>query len=194
MARTEQPAKKSSAAPAGAAVEEMPESLDKVRDILFGGQMRTVETRLQAMEERLLREQKVLRGDLSKQIAELDAYAKKEFQAAGERLAAERAKRADELKALAAELKEALRDLDKRHGKLQEATGASDAELRDQLLMHAKATAAEFAKTIDRMSSELSKSHDELMTSKTDSVALAALFTDVASRLGRTPAKNGKKG
>ena len=194
MAKTEAPTKKGSAAPASAAVEEMPESLDKVRDILFGGQMRTVETRLQAMEERILREQKVLRADLAKQIVELDAFARKEFQAAAERLAAERAKRADELKALSADLKEALRDLEKRHGKLQESTGASDAELRDQLLMHAKATASEFAKVVDRMSSELSRSHEELMSSKTDSTALAALFTDVASRLGRTPAKNGKKG
>ena len=194
MARTEQAPKKPPAAPAAAALEEMPESLEKVRDILFGGQMRTVETRLQAMEERLLREQKVLRGDMAKQIAELDAFARKEFQAASERLAAERAKRADDLKALSAEIKDALRDLEKRHGKLQEATGASDAELRDQLLLHAKATAAEFAKVVDRMAAELGKSHEELMSSKTDSAALAALFTDVASRLGRTPAKNGKKG
>lgn len=190
MARTEQLPKK----PSAGAVEEMPESLDKVRDILFGGQMRTVETRLQSMEERLLREQKVLRTDLTRQIAELDAFAKKEFQAATDRLAAERTKRVDDLKALGAELKEALRDLEKRHGKLQDSTGASDAELRDQLLLHAKATAAEFAKTIDRMTGELTRSHEELMSAKTDSTALAALFTDVAARLARTPTKNGKKG
>jgi hypothetical protein len=37
------------------AAEAQPESLDKVRDILFGGQMRAVETRLQGLEERLRR-------------------------------------------------------------------------------------------------------------------------------------------
>ena len=37
-----------------APADPAPESLDKVRDILFGGQMRAVESRLQAAETRLL--------------------------------------------------------------------------------------------------------------------------------------------
>ena len=40
-----------------------PESLDKVRDILFGGQMRAVESRLQGLEERLMLEQASMRTD-----------------------------------------------------------------------------------------------------------------------------------
>ena len=70
-----------------------PESLDKVRDILFGGQMRAVESRLQGLEERLMREQASMRTDFSQQLAEVDASAKHEAEVLGERLVAERTKR-----------------------------------------------------------------------------------------------------
>src|SRR5687767_5583502 len=73
--------------------EPAPESLDKVRDILFGGQMRAVESRLQGLEERMMREQATMRADLSKQLADIDASAKRDAHTLGERLAAERTKR-----------------------------------------------------------------------------------------------------
>jgi chromosome segregation ATPase len=180
--------------PATAPAAETPESLDKVRDILFGGQMRAVETRLKGVEERMLREHDALRADLGKQLGELDSFSKREFQALGERLAAERAKRTEDLKALAGEIKEALRGLEKRHAKLEEATSEADAGLRDQLLLQAKAAAAELAKLAERLSAELHRSHHELNATKTDSAALSTLFSDLASRLGGGPEKNGRRG
>jgi hypothetical protein len=117
------------------AAEPQPESLDKVRDILFGGQMRAVESRLQGLEERLRREHESLRADFAKQTESLDAFIRSEVHLLSERLAAERAKRAEELKSLGAEIKEVLRELEKRHVKLEEAANMADATLRDQLLL-----------------------------------------------------------
>ncbi len=176
------------------AVEAQPESLDKVRDILFGGQMRAVESRLQGLEERLRREQDTLRTDLGKQLGELDSFARHEFQALADRLAAERAKRTEDLKSLGAELKEALRALEKRHAKLEDSTSMADAGLRDQLLLQAKAASAEVAKLSERITAELNRSHHELKSTKTDSAALAGLFTELASRLTTPPGKNGQRG
>ena len=171
-----------------------PENLDKVRDILFGGQMRTVETRLKAVEERLSREQEQMRAELTKRIAELDGFARKETQALHERLAAENDARMIALKTLAAEIREAHKAMDKRHAKLEEASSLSDAELRDQLIAQSKAAAAELARIHDRLSAELSKSHDHLSHTKTDRAALATLLTDVAARLSGKDAKGGGKG
>ena len=114
--------------------DAQPESLDKVRDILFGSQMRAVESRLQGIEERLRREHEVLRADFDRQVESLDAFIRSEVQILTERLAAERTKRTEELKSLAAEIKEAIRALEKRHVKLEEAANLADAALRDQLL------------------------------------------------------------
>jgi hypothetical protein len=179
--------------PAGVSAET-PESLEKVRDILFGGQMRAVETRIQGLEERLLRDQQALRADMLRQVGELEAFARKEVQELADRIAGERQKRVEELKGLSAELREAVRAIEKRHVKLEEATNLADAGLRDQLLLQAKATSADLNKLSDRLTAELTRSHQELKSTKTDSAALAGLFTELASRLGGTPEKNGRRG
>jgi DNA repair exonuclease SbcCD ATPase subunit len=176
--------------------EAQPESLDKVRDILFGSQMRTVETRLQGLEERLRREHETLRADFAKQVESLDAFIRSEAQMLTERLGAERTRRTEELKSLAGEIKEAIRALEKRHLKLEESTSMADAGLRDQLLMQSKAAAGELARLGERLGAELQRSHHELKISKTDSAALSTLFAELAARVGGAPgaASAGKNG
>jgi hypothetical protein len=127
-------------------------------------------------------------------MGELEAFARKETQDLLDRIGAERQKRVEELKSLAAELREAIRAIEKRHVKLEEATNLADAGLRDQLLLQAKATSADLNKLSDRLTAELNRSHHELKTTKTDSAALSTLFSDLASRLGGTPEKNGRRG
>jgi predicted nucleic acid-binding Zn-ribbon protein len=178
---------------ASAGSEPSPESLDQVRDILFGGQMRTVETRLKGVESRLSHEQEVMRAEFTKRMAEIDAFARKETQALHERLAAENDARAAALKALTAEIRDAHKAIDKRHSALEESTSLSDAELRDQLLAHAKAAANELSRVHDRLANELSKSHEHLSSTKTDRAALATLLTDVATRLTGANAKGNQK-
>ena len=172
--------------------ETTPESLDKVRDILFGGQMRAVETRLQGVEARLLRGQESLRTDFTKQLSALDAMLQKEVLSLGERLAAERARRTEELKGLSAEIKDALRGLEKRHVKLEETSGMADADLREGILQHSKAVAAEIARVSDRLSSELTRSAQELRAEKLGITALAGMFGDMASRLAAEAKGTGK--
>lgn len=175
--------------------EAQPESLDKVRDILFGGQMRAVETRLQGLEERLRREHEALKADFSKQVESLDAFIRSEAQILAERLSAERTKRTEDLKSLAAEIKEAIRALEKRHVMLEEAANMADAGLRDQLLLQSKASATELAKLGDRLGAELQRSHHELKTTKTDSASLSGLLSELAARVGGAPAPgSGKNG
>src|SRR5512138_294645 len=169
-----------------------PESLDKVRDILFGGQMRAVESRLQGLEERIMREQSAMRTDFAKQLADLDASAKRDAQTLGERLAAERTKRTEELKALSAEIKEILRSLEKRHVKLEELSGLADAEIRDQILQQSRAIGAEIERLSQRVTTDLNREVASLRNDKTDVSAIVGVFSDMATRLAgesRPPAK-----
>ena len=167
--------------------DSAPESLDKVRDILFGGQMRAVESRLQGLEERLMREQASMRADFANQLAELDASAKHEAAVLGERIVAERTKRTDELKALSAELKETLRALEKRHVKLEELSGMADAEIRDQIMQQSRAITAEIERLSQRVSSDLNREVTALRTDKTDVSAIVSVFSEMATRLGGDP-------
>ena len=142
-------------------------------------------------------EHETLRADFARQIESLDAFIRSEVQVLTERLAAERTKRTEELKSLAAEIKEAIRALERRHVKLEEAANMADAALRDQLLAQS-ASARRAGEAGERLTAELSRSHQELDSAKTDSTALAALLTDMAARLGgagrrRPPGKNGPR-
>lgn len=178
--------------PPAAPNEAAPESLDKVRDILFGGQMRAVESRLQGLEERIMREQSAMRTDFNKQLADLDASAKRDAQTLTDRLGAERTKRTEELKALSAEIKEILRSLEKRHVKLEELSGLADAEIRDQILQQSRAITAEIERLSQRVASDLNREVASLRNDKTDVSALVSVFSDMATRIAgesRPPAK-----
>ncbi|HEX6573985.1 MAG TPA: hypothetical protein VF042_03360 [Gemmatimonadaceae bacterium] len=176
---------------AAAAAAAVPESIDQVRDLLFGSQMRMVDARIQSLDERLSHETSAMRAEFGRQINELDDAIKKELARHSERLMAERTKRIDDLKALSAELREALKSLEKRHTNLEEAAGLADAELRDHMLRQSAALTTDLNRTSDRITSELNRITTQLQSDKLDSSLIAQGLTELASKL--VPAQAGKK-
>ena len=177
------PASRPADLPAAPPNEAAPESLDKVRDILFGGQMRAVESRLQGLEERIMREQAAMRSDFNKRLDDVDTTAKRDIHTLNDRLTAERTKRGEDLKTLSAELKEVLRSLEKRHVKLEELSGLADAEIRDHILQQSRAISAEIERLSQRVSADLAREVASLRNDKTDVSALVGVFSDMATRL-----------
>ena len=164
-------------------MDETPENLDKVRDILFGGQMRAVDQRLAALEGRFQRDLKGLRTDTGKQLSDLEAFFKKEIESLTEKLQTERGKRTDDLKALGTEVKDGFKNLEKRLGKLDDATSKADADLRTAILEHTKAVTAQLKKVSDDFSAELQEAVTELRGEKLDTATLVQLFSDMALHL-----------
>jgi hypothetical protein len=148
-----------------AAAEPPPESLDKVRDILFGGQMRAVEARLQGLESRLLQAQESLRTEFTNQLNALESTVQREVQSLAQRLVEERSARTEELTTLG------------------QTTGLADAELREAVLQQGQALSAEIARLSERLSGELARAVLELKVEKASLSTLASLFSDMASRL-----------
>ena len=167
----------------GPAPESAPESLDQVRDILFGGQMRMVDARLQGLESRLQQEQASMRAAFSRELSEVDVAMKKNVAQLNDRLAAEKTKRAEDLKALSVDLRELMKGLERRHQSLEEAASLADAELRDHLLKQSAVQSAELARTADRLSMQLELVATAMQTEKLDTAALAAGLTELANRL-----------
>ena len=177
----------------GAASAPAPESIDQVRDLLFGSQMRMVDARIQSLDERFAHETSAMRADFERQITELDNAIKKELARHTERLNAERTKRVDDLKALSAELRDSLRSLEKRHHTLEEAAGQADAELRDHLLKQGAALSSDIARTAEKLGSDLDRITTQLQSDKLDSALLASGLTELAGRLANGGAATGKK-
>jgi len=170
-----------------------PESIEQVRDLLFGGQMRMVDSRIQSLDERLVHETSSLRAEFERLIGDLDGSIKKEFARYAERLASERTKRVEDLKALNAELKESLKVLERRHQALEETAGLADAELRDHLVKQAASFSTDLARTSERLTSELQRITTALQNEKLDSAALAAGLTELAGKLSGAAPSAGKK-
>ncbi|KPJ94517.1 MAG: hypothetical protein AMS18_03565, partial [Gemmatimonas sp. SG8_17] len=163
---TSQRKKTASAAMAHGGSEEQPESLDKVRDILFGGQMRAVDARLAALEERFQRDLETVRGDAEKRISGLESSVARGLQAQAEEIKTERAKRANDLGQLASELRAGIRDLEKLITRLDDATSKADAELRTAILEHSKTVTTDLKRLSDETAREFGRFTHELRSEK----------------------------
>lgn len=175
--------KAASSAPEEPAMDETPENLDKVRDILFGGQMRAVDQRLATLEARFQRDLKALSKDSGKQLSDLETFFKKEIETLTEKLQTERSKRTDDLKALSTEVKDGFKNLEKRLGKLDDAGSKADADLRTAILEHTKSVTTQINKLSDDFSAELQQAVKELRGEKLDTATLVQLFSDMALHL-----------
>lgn len=172
-----------SAEPEAVAAEETPESLDKVRDILFGGQMRAVDQRLASLEQRFQRDLAGLQSETEKRMESIEAFFKKEVESLTAKLKAERDKRSDNLKALDAEMLDGFKSLEKRLDNLEELSSKADADLRTAILEHTKNVSDDLRKLSDEFMSELQQAVTELRGDKLDTATLIQLFSDMALTL-----------
>ncbi|HEX8144793.1 MAG TPA: hypothetical protein VF553_19645 [Pyrinomonadaceae bacterium] len=158
-------------------------NIDKIRDILFGVQMRDYEKRFARLEERLIKESNGLRDDTKKRFDSLELYLKQELESLTERLTAEQNTRSESAEALSQDIKETARALEKRTAQMDEQTARSQRELRQQILDQSKSLNDEIRQKYEELTAALQREALELRTDKTDRSALAALFTEVAMRL-----------
>src|SRR5271154_6148039 len=93
-------------------------NVDKIRDILFGSQMRDYETRFARLEKAVAKETAEIRETSRRRADQLEQYIKREFEMLESRLKAERDERTDaggrhshELKELGENLHRRLREL-----------------------------------------------------------------------------------
>ena len=162
---------------------QTPESLDQVRDILFGGQMRMVDSRLQGLEARMQQEQASMRAEFTRELSNLDDAMKRGVVQLNDQLSKERSKRAEDLKALSADMRELVKGLERRHQALEEAASQADADLRDHLVRQSAQQSADLARTAERLSNTLDQVSTKLQNEKLDTSAIAAGLTDFVSRL-----------
>lgn len=160
-----------------------PGNIDKIRDIIFGNQMRDYEKRFVRLEERVLKESADLRDEVRRRFDQLEGHVGREFEAFGERLARENAERSAADEGGARELRELHKAADKRFGQVEEQAARGARELRQQLLDLGKQLSDDMRQRGEALGAALDRQGAELRAEKTDRAALAALFTEMALRL-----------
>jgi hypothetical protein len=158
-------------------------NVDKIRDILFGTQMRDYESRFARLEETLIKETVEIRETSRRRFEQLESFIHKEFETVQSRFKSERDDRTDvasqhsrELKELADTLSRRIRDLDDRGNSVER-------DLRNSMLQQARELTEEIRVRHEEISTLLERRVHELRDGKTDRAMLASLFTEVALRL-----------
>ena len=158
-------------------------NVDKIRDILFGSQMRDYETRFARLEETLVKETLEIRESNRRRFEQLESFIKRELESLQARLKSERDERLDGVSQQSRELKDVGDTLSRRLRDLDDRESASERTLRNDLLEQARTLGDEIRARHDEMASILDKRVHELRDGKTDRAALASLFNEVALRL-----------
>jgi uncharacterized phage infection (PIP) family protein YhgE len=173
-------------------------SVDKIRDILFGSQIKSYEARLARLEDTFARETTELKDTIRRRFESLEGFFRKETEALSGRLKAEKEERNDALKDIARDLKAASDALGKKILELDTKTAEAQSELRQELMQESRKLAEEIRHTSDSLTALIERRTNELRDHKADRAALASLLTEMALQLSEDgvvsakPAKTAK--
>lgn len=158
-------------------------SIDKVRDILFGGQVREFDRRFARLEERLLKETNDLKEHLKTRLEALEKYTKKETESLADKIKSEHDDRVESHGTLTRELKDTNKSFEKRTGSLDDQHAKGQRELRQQILEQGQRLSDEMRKRVDDVLTRLASEAQQLRADKADRTVVAALLTEMALRL-----------
>lgn len=158
-------------------------SLEKVRDILFGVQMREVDRRFAQIEERIARDASDLREDLRRRLTALELFVKSEVESLNSRLRAEHDTRTGLAGTLGRDLAALAGTLERRASAIDDQMDHRQRELRQQMLDQHKRLSDDLAQKAQDLLDALAREAGALRHAKTDRATLAALLAEMAGRL-----------
>ncbi|MEL7186219.1 MAG: hypothetical protein AAFN50_07260 [Pseudomonadota bacterium] len=165
------------------AIEEADGNVDKIREILFGGQMRDYESRFADLEGRLTQHIDSLGSELEKRIERLNTYTKREVDKLSERLKTERKDRQAEAKEGGRDLKHATEQIEGWYAELEDRLDTESKDLRNSLHEQSEELAALITETREQLSATLSNEARSLDEAKLAREDLASLLSEVSLRL-----------
>lgn len=165
--------------------EELPEdqNIDKIRDILFGVQVRDFERRFAKLEERFENQIAENREETTKKLYELEEFINREVSSLMEKISVEEQSRLDDVKKLSGEINDTSHDFDKKMSKMGDQHTKNESELRQKILEQSKSLTDEMKKRQDDILAKLDRESSELRDDKADRTAMAEIFTEMAMRL-----------
>ena len=159
------------------------ENVDRIREILFGSQMREYAQRFTQLEERLLRETSDLKTEVRRRLDSLEAYTRQEIDALSDRLKTERSERTETIERISLEADKAARALERRLVQSDDQVSRELRELRQLTLERHRSLSDELTQCVNRSEMLQTRRLEELRANAVDRVALASLLAEVALRI-----------
>jgi hypothetical protein len=166
-----------------AVTDSGPGNIDKIRDILFGSNMRDYEQRFARLEEALRKESADLRETTRRNLEALESFVHKELAALEARLNTERDERSESNSRLTNDLSLTSTSILKKIGEMENFEAQAKREIRNDLLQQSKELSDAIRNKGEELIALLDRRAQELQHAKTDRAALAGLLNEMALRL-----------
>lgn len=158
-------------------------NVDRIRNILFGSQMRDYDGRFQKLEERLAGDAAELRADMQKRLEAIEGFMKGEVESMTNRVRAENSERVNALERIGREMAEAAKGFELKLRNLDEQTAKDIRDLRQQGLDQSKALSAEIKEKNDQIKGSLDHEARDIRGAMTARETLAEMLQEVSLRL-----------
>jgi uncharacterized membrane-anchored protein YjiN (DUF445 family) len=169
-------------------------NLDKIREILFGGQTRDYEKRFRRLEERLSQENVQLRDELLQRVKSLEDLLMSETESLTEKMKLERQERYEANQDFIRELNTLKTEINNRFVQLDEQVSKDIKQLRQQFQSQLQELIVQLRQQKDNLTSLIRQEVAQLKEEKLARSDLAAFFTEFALRLNKdfntNPAEN----
>ena len=161
------------------------ENVDKIRDILFGEEMRVYERRFTELDQRLVREQQKLKDELSSRINKFEGFMKKEIEKLTEKGKQEKKDRVDGDKSLKDNIQDVVKELNRLIDEVDETLSKDCTELRQEIHDLSQETDTNINNMGTRLQDALDIESGDLYKAKAGREELSELFTELAMRLNK---------
>jgi hypothetical protein len=158
-------------------------SVEKIRDILFGSQMRDYEKKFSELKEWMRQEVAHVREESQKRFGMIEGYIKNEVETLSERLRKEHDERSEGVKEILQEHKDTIRALEKEISQLDDQLIKHTRDLRQQILDQSQSLSEDICKRRDEAAAALDRVAQGLRASKVNRDLLSEIFVGMAMRL-----------
>lgn len=163
------------------------ENIDRVREILFGAHVRNMDKRLDALEDRLLKELASIEETTRRRFDAFEVFVKNEVEALTRRLQQGQEHREQMSQEWLNRLGETAAGLDHKFSQLDEHTAQTHRDLRQQILEQSKNLSDEIRQKYSELAGALAREAQGIRSEKTDRSALSSFFSEIARRLEQEP-------
>jgi hypothetical protein len=165
------------------------QSINKIRDILFGNQVKAFEKRFVNLENQVQNQIKEIRDEIHKRLDAIEAIVKKEVDALSSGLKAEASVRDEITQQISEAFKDETRKLTVKIEALEENQDIDARDLKKQLLDFSKNLTGEIQKHYRKSSNELAQAVKELNENKVGRKTLSEILIEMAIKTSDDLAK-----
>jgi len=157
--------------------------IDKIRDMLFGGQMRDYDKRFKRLEERFAQDNINFREDMFQRLKVLEERIEGEFDSLSEKSKVERQERLTGSQDLEHEIKSLKNEFNTRFTQLDEQIARDIRNLRQQTLNKFQELSLQMRQQTDNLTTLVTQEVSQLQDEKVNRADLATYFHEMAVRL-----------